>query len=429
VINDLVTDQRVHRMAESLVGEGYAVRLTGRRLRESLPLTDGPLTDGPLMDGPLMNGSLTDGSLTDESLTDGQLTDGPLTEGQLTGGSMTDGSSTDGSLTEVSLAKVPIRTRRFQMFFTTGPLFYAFYNIRLFFYLLFLKRPALLVAVDLDTLPANFLVGRLRAIPLLYDSHEYFTEVPELVGRRRVKRVWERIEGRIVPKIKYAMAVSDSIAEMYTEKYDTPFITVRNVARSYTPEPYPDFHKSYTSKYKIIYQGALNMGRGIELMIDTMAEMDDTVLFVAGDGDIRKRLERRVDELKLNGTIVFTGRLSPGELQRITPQCDLGLSLEEDLGLNYRLALPNKLFDYIQARIPVLCSDLPEMSAIVHRYRIGEVCISREPHQLANQLTGMLKDGDARKRWKSNLKKAAGELCWEREEEKLLSLVRSAVKG
>ena len=325
------------------------------------------------------------------------------------------------------MARVPIRTRRFQMLFTTGPLFYAFYNIRLFFYLLFLKRPALLVAVDLDTLPSNFLVSRLRGIPLLYDSHEYFTEVPELVGRRRVQRVWERIEGWIVPKLTHAMAVSESIAEVYTEKYGTRFVTVRNLARAYTPEPYPDFHKSYSSKYKIIYQGALNMGRGIELMIDTMAQMDDTVLFIAGNGDIRNRLERRVDELKLNGTVVFTGRLSPGELQRITPQCDLGLSLEEDLGLNYRLALPNKIFDYIQAGIPVLCSDLPEMLAIVHQYRIGEVCISREPHQLANQLTGMLKDADARKQWKSNLEKAAGELCWEREEEKLVGLVRSAI--
>lgn len=363
VINDLATDQRVHRMAESLVGEGYVVRLTGRRFRDSRPLTE-----------------------------------------------------------------VPFRTRRFQMVVTAGPFFYAFYNLRLFFYLLFLRRPALLVAVDLDTLPANFLVSRLRAIPLLYDSHEYFTEVPELVGRRRARRVWERMEGWIVPKLKNAMAVSDSIAEVYVEKYGTRFITVRNLARAYAPGPYPDFHKSYTSKYKIIYQGALNMGRGIELMIDTMAHVDDAVLFIAGDGDIRKRLERRVDRLKLNGRVVFTGRLSPGELQRITPQCDLGLSLEEDLGLNYRLALPNKIFDYIQARIPVLCSDLPEMSAIVHRYRIGEVCISREPHQLANQLTGMLKDGDARKRWKSNLEKAAEELCWEKEEQKLLGLVRSAVK-
>ncbi|MCA1747358.1 MAG: glycosyltransferase, partial [Bacteroidales bacterium] len=350
------------RMAESLVREGYVVRLTGRRFRDSRPLTE-----------------------------------------------------------------VPFKNRRFQMVVTAGPFFYVFYNIRLFFYLLFLRRPALLVAVDLDTLPANFLVSRLRAIPLLYDSHEYFTEVPELVGRRRVQRVWERIEGWIVPKLKNAMAVSGSIAEVYAEKYGTRFITVRNLAWSYTPEPYPDFHKSYTSKYKIIYQGALNIGRGIELMIDTMAQMDDTVLFIAGDGDIRNRLERKAEKLGLRDRVVFTGRLSPGELQRITPQCDLGLSLEEDLGLNYRLALPNKIFDYIQARIPVLCSDLPEMSAIVHTYRIGEVCISRDPHQLANQIIGMLQDGDARKQWKSNLEKAAEELCWEREEQKLVGLVQSAI--
>jgi len=356
-------------MVESLVGEGYAVRLTGRRLGDSLPVADLSVTEGSFS------------------------------------------------------------VKRFQMVFTGGPLFYAFYTLRLFFHLLFLKRPVLLVAVDLDTLPANYLVSRIRGIPLLYDSHEYFTEVPELVGRRRVKRFWERIERCIVPKLQYAMAVSNSIAAAYTEKYGTPFVTVRNLARAYSPEPYPDFHKSYTSKYKLIYQGALNMGRGIELMIDTMSLMDDSVLFIAGDGDIRSDLERKVEALGLRDKVVFTGRLSPGELKRVTPQCDLGLSLEEDLGLNYRMALPNKVFDYIQARIPVLCSDLPEMSAIVHSYRVGEVCISREPVRLAKQLKGMLEDTDAKKQWKYHLMKAAEELCWEREEEKLLGVVRGARCG
>jgi len=313
------------------------------------------------------------------------------------------------------------------MVFNRGPLFYACFNLRLLIALLFRRRPGLLVAVDLDTLPANYMVSRLRGIPLLYDSHEYFTEVPELVGRRRVQRIWERIEKAIVPKLAFAMAVSDSISSIYSEKYGTGFVTVRNFARSYTPEPYTEFTMSYPSKFRIIYQGALNRGRGLELMIDAMQYLEDTLLFIAGEGDIGDVLKRRVERQAVQGRVVFTGRLTPGELRRITPECDLGVSLEEDLGLNYRLALPNKIFDYIQAGIPVLCADLPEMSAIVHHYRVGEVCISREPQELAKQISGMLSDGDARKQWKSHLGSAAAELCWEREEQKLLDLVRTAI--
>lgn len=360
-INDLVTDQRVHRMAETLAGAGYAAWVTGRRFSGSL-----------------------------------------------------------------SPPGTHFRSTRYRMVFNRGPLFYACFNMRLFVGLLFRRRPVLLVAVDLDTLPANYLVSRIRGIPLLYDSHEYFTEVPELVGRRGVKRIWERIEEAIVPKLTRAMAVSDSIATVYREKYGTDFITVRNFARAYTAEPYPEFIRSYPSKFRIIYQGALNRGRGIELLIDAMQHLEDTLLFIAGNGDIRDALKRRVERLALQGKVVFTGRLTPGELRRITPECDLGVSLEEDLGLNYRLALPNKIFDYIQAGIPVLCSDLPEMSAIIHHHRVGEVCISREPHELAKQISGMLLDVDARKQWRRNLKKAAAELCWEREEQKLLDLVSEA---
>ncbi len=364
VINDLVTDQRVHRMAESFSRAGYTVRVTGRKFYGSLAPPD-----------------------------------------------------------------THFGSTRFRMLFNRGPLFYCSFNLRLFFFLVFFRRPGLLVAVDLDTLPANYIVSRLRGIPLIYDSHEYFIEVPELVDRMRVRRIWERIEGAIVPKLTYAMTVSDSITKVYKEKYTTDFITVRNFAKAYEPEAYPEFLSSYPSVFRIIYQGAINKGRGLELLIEAMQYLEDTLLFIAGEGDIGDVLKRKVERLALQGKVVFTGRLTPGELRRITPQCDLGLSLEEDLGLNYRLALPNKIFDYIQARIPVLCSNLPEMSAVIHQFRVGEVCISREPQELAKQISGMLLDSDSRKQWKVNLERAASELCWEREEQKLLDLAKEATAG
>jgi len=154
-----------------------------------------------------------------------------------------------------------------------------------------------------------------------------------------------------------------------------------------------------------------------------MQWVPDTLLLIAGDGDIRHELLVLSRERKLSERIVFLGKIPPKVLHKITSQCDLGVSLEEDMGLNYRMALPNKIFDYIQARIPVLCSSLPEMQGIVEQYRIGEVIHSRVSRDLAAQLTDILKDGTRRKVWKNNLEKAAKELCWEKEEEKLLGLL------
>jgi glycosyltransferase involved in cell wall biosynthesis len=315
------------------------------------------------------------------------------------------------------------RIKRFRMLFKRGPLFYAFYNLRLFFFLLFRRRPVMLVSVDLDTLAAGYLVSKLRNIPLLYDSHEYFTEVPELVDRRRVKRTWERIEGMIVPRLRAGIAVSDSIAAVYREKYGVDFRTIRNVPVSMEPGAFPELRDTYPSAYKLIYQGALNRGRGIELMIEAMRYIPDTMLFVVGDGDIRTALQQMVHRLKLTDRVAFPGRIPPGRLAGLTAQCDLGFSLEEDLGLNYRMALPNKIFDYIQARVPVLCSDLPEMASLVEEYGVGEVCRERSPQAIAGQVREMLKDVEKRNRWKEQLDNAARELCWEREEQKLLVLV------
>ncbi len=316
---------------------------------------------------------------------------------------------------------------RFNMIFRKGPLFYAAYNLRLFFYLLSRRRPLFLVSVDLDTLPATYLAGRIRGIPILYDSHEYFTEVPELADRSFVRKVWEIIERAIVPRLHHAIAVSDSIANAYTEKYGVPFNTIRNFSRKRTVDVDTDLTDAYPSKYRLIYQGALNLGRGIELMIDSMQWLPETTLFIVGDGDISVELKQRVYKLHLSDRVVFPGRIPPDKLIALTSQCDLGLSLEEDMGLNYRWALPNKIFDYIQARIPVLCSDLPEMAGVIERFEIGQVCKSREPEAIAHQISWMVKDQSSRDHWKQMLEIAASELCWEREEVKLKAIISEII--
>ena len=313
-----------------------------------------------------------------------------------------------------------------RLLFRKGFMFYAAFNVRLFLYLLFRPKIDILVANDLDTLPANFFVSKIRRAKLVYDSHEYFTEVPELIGRMVVRNFWLGIEKMILPRLEAAYTVSQPIADIYNFKYGVDFKVIHNFPfrnKKTTPFQLP----FSTGKDKIlIYQGAVNVGRGLELLIEVIGSMNNVKFVIAGDGDIRKSLENKIKEKKLGNKIFLIGKIPFEQLHDLTRQADAGVSLEEDLGLNYRFSLPNKLFDYIQAGIPVLVSSLPEMKKIVEKYRIGLVATGRENEQIRGMLINLLFDEEKRASWKPGLAEAAKDLCWENEENRLLSIYRRA---
>ena len=307
-------------------------------------------------------------------------------------------------------------THRMKLIFSKGPLFYLEYNIRLLLFLL-QEEVDVLVANDLDTLAANYLASRIKGKPLIYDSHEYFTEVPELQGRPLVRKVWKWLENQLVPKVDAAYTVCDSIANVYHDLYHVDFKVVRNLPVSNGVEFISsEILKPANAPKIILYQGALNMGRGIESAIRAMQLIDGAELWLAGDGDLTVQLKQLVVDLQLEEKVKFLGRQPINQLSEVTRQADLGLSLEEDLGLNYRFALPNKLFDYIQSCVPILVSDLPEMRHIVERYQIGAIAESHEVNALSQKIMSILFDAEQNRIWKENLKIAAKELCWENEE-------------
>ncbi len=311
------------------------------------------------------------------------------------------------------------KTQRMRLLFNKGFLFYAEFNIRLFLKLLFLKKD-LLVSNDLDSLLPNYLVSKLQSKVLIYDSHELFTEIPELVDRPKIKNIWTGIEKRILPNLKNCYTVSNSIAEYYTNKYSISFETIRNVPRtkSITSGIFPF---STNEKKIIIYQGSVNIGRGLELIIDTMQYLENYLLVIIGAGDILKDLKQQSLELDTTNKVYFLGKLSPLELQQLTPLADIGISLEEDLGLNYRFALPNKIFDYLHAEIPVLVSNLPEMKKIIDTHKFGEVVIIRDPKLLAKQIQDF-----SLKKHSEEIINAKKILNWEHEETTLISIYKNA---
>ncbi len=321
-------------------------------------------------------------------------------------------------LPESHVVERDYQTHRMKLLFRKGAMFYFEYNLRLLLYLL-KSKVDVFVANDLDTLPANNLASRIKRKPLIYDSHEYFTEVPELIGRPVVRTIWTWLEKILVPKVDAAYTVCDSIAEVYRDLYNVDFKVVRNLPVCSQVEKLEHQEKTKTQPKVILYQGALNLGRGVGAAIRSMQYLDGAELWLAGDGDLTSELKELVVEMSLESKVKFLGRLPLHQLHEVTCQADLGISLEEDLGLNYRFALPNKLFDYIQAGVPVLVSNLPEMRHIVEHYQIGAISETHQRKELAELMKSALFDQEKRLVWKQNLTKAAKELCWENEEQVL----------
>ncbi len=360
VINDLSTDQRVDRACRSLLKSGYDVILVGRMLPKSLILDDKPYDH-----------------------------------------------------------------HRMRLVFTQGPIFYLEYQIRLFFFLLF-KKVDLFYSNDLDTLLPNYLCSKLKSASLIYDSHELFCEVPELIEHPRKRKIWKALERFLFQRVKNIITVNQSIAEIYEKEYHKKLYVVRNIPISRSINK-PMSRKDLglpENKNIIILQGAgINVQRGAEEALTAMQWIEQAVLLIVGSGDVIKQLKEMRKELKLEERVIITGKVPYEQLAQYTRIADLGLSMDKDTNLNYRYSLPNKLFDYIHAGIPVLVSPLVEISRIVNDYQIGTIIESHEPKHIAKTISSIFADQKRYASWKKNLLKAQEELNWEQEEQQLLTCI------
>ncbi len=310
--------------------------------------------------------------------------------------------------------------RRIPMLFSKSVFFYAELNLRLFFILLF-KRADILLANDTDTLLPNFLVSKLRSKQLVFDAHELFPEVPEVTNRTFVKSVWTGLEKLIFPKLKHTYTVCDSISKHYQELYGINMKVIRNVP--YRNPIVSENALDYGEKRIILYQGAVNIGRGLEWVIDSMPYIDNAVLVIIGKGDIIHQLKHKVHKMHLEDKVKFLGKIMPRELPAYTQSANLGLCLLEKNGLSYYYSLPNRIFDFMNAGIPILATDFPEIANIVKPNNTGRLISNHEPQYLASVISEMLDshtEEDAER-----IKKLSNNFCWELEELKLRAIFES----
>ncbi|XOV66473.1 MAG: glycosyltransferase [Fluviicola sp.] len=308
-------------------------------------------------------------------------------------------------------------TKRMKLLFEKGAAFYAFFNLRLFFFLLF-KKCDVLVSNDLDTLLANYMAKKFkRKCTLVYDSHEYFTEVPELVNRPRVQRIWLRIEKWIFPKLEHVYTVNDSIARIYSDLYNKDVKVVRNISQRWRPENIPSKQELDIPENVplIILQGAgINVDRGAEEAVEAMQQVE-AVLMIVGDGDVVGQLKDRVKELGLASKVRFYGRRPYLEMMQFTYHADVGLTLDKDTNPNYKFSLPNKVFDYMHAGTPVVATNILEVARVIRKHDIGYILKDFSTDTLAAALGEILNDSQRLDAMKVNCAKAAETENWENE--------------
>lgn len=314
----------------------------------------------------------------------------------------------------------PYQQRRLPCWFTRGKLFYAEYNIRLFFYLLFKKADAI-CAIDLDTMLACYYVSAWRRIRRVYDAHELFTGLKEVVTRPRVLAFWSAIERRYVPRFSAGYTVSQGIAEEFERRYGVNYAVVRNMPHSYPLDT------THTRERSLLYMGAVNEARAFEILIPALKTVDAR-LIVCGDGNFMPRLKQLISEQGVGDRVELRGMLTPEALRDLAPRYWIGMGVAENTGINQYLALPNKFFDYIQAGLPQIAMDFPEYRRVNQEFEVAVLVKEINPESLAAVINNLLGDPVLYGRLRDNCLRARTVLNWEQEEKKLLAFYESFLK-
>jgi glycosyltransferase involved in cell wall biosynthesis len=371
VISDLVTDYRVHKVCQTLHDEGFRVLLIGSATRRALPLK-----------------------------------------------------------------QRDYQADRLFMWFNGSAMFYAEFNIRLFFRLLRLKADIYL-GNDLDVMPATMLSARLKRKHVVYDSHEYFLGMAGLERKPIRRNVWKLIESQVFSRLKYMYTVSDSIRNLYRKNYQKKLFVVRNlpllnpVSAKLSSEEIDWIasidRKIPSNKNLLIFQGAgINESRGAEELVYSMLFLDAASyhLLIIGGGDVFEKLEKMIGQNQLSEKITLVSKVPFAVLGHFTRKAQLGLSIDKPSVLNHKYSLPNKLFEYLHAGVPVLASRLTEQERIINQYDVGGFIDDHQPEHIAGKIKQIFGDPETLNRWKRNTRKAREELNWEKESKIVIDIFK-----
>jgi glycosyltransferase involved in cell wall biosynthesis len=313
------------------------------------------------------------------------------------------------------LIKQPYKQKRIHCFFEKGFGFYAEYNLRLFFYLLF-TRVDILCCIDIDTMLPVYLVGKLKGKKLVYDAHEYFSQQKEVISRPKVFKVWHWIERTFIPRFKNGYTVSEEITKEFKKLYGVDYCVIMN-ATVLKNEGIKEL-KNEGEKI-VLYQGAVNHARGFEYIIPAMQNLD-AQLHIYGDGNFFEDAKQLISENNLQHKVFLKGKLLPNGLEIVTHQATIGINLVENNGLNQYYSLANKFFDYMHAGLPQVTMNFPAYKKINDEFEVAVLIDNLEEETIVNAINTLLNDDVKYNQVRKNCLQAKQKYNWQDEEIKLI---------
>lgn len=264
-------------------------------------------------------------------------------------------------------------------------------------------------ASDLYVLAAMSQTATRHRGKLVFDSRELYTHVPAMIKRPWVRGVWSLVERKYIRKADCVFTVSESISKHLSDSYglDSVYLML-NVPEPQKASTSPSLRKTLnvTDNITIIlHQGSIQKHRGGSMMVNAMRYTENALLVFLGKGPLRGETERLVKDLNLSSKVKFLDPVSPDELLNVTATADIGITFLEDCCLNHKYALPNKLFEYLSAGIPVIASDLPEIRQIIERFDVGCVVPSGDVKALGAALNTAIQNPEYLYKWASNTSK------------------------
>ena len=315
------------------------------------------------------------------------------------------------------IAVRPYHQYRLPILKEKGKLLYIDFWIKLFFRLLFI-RANIFCAIDLDTIMPVYYASKLRRKKRVYDAHELFTELQEVVTRPEVYKMWRWIEQHTVPEFPVGYTVGAYIAEEFNRRYGVHYHLVRNMT-VLKPLDIPEKKERY-----ILYQGAVNIGRCFEYLIPAMKNVN-AKLIVCGEGNFYSEAIALTKEHDLEHKIIFKGYVPPEQLQDYTLHAYIGITLFEAIAHSNKMSLANRFFDYMHHGVPQLCVKYPEYERINAEFEIAHLIEEPTPEKIAAGLNYLLANDDYYLKLQQNCLKAREKYCWQEEEKTLLKVYES----
>lgn len=303
---------------------------------------------------------------------------------------------------------------------------------RLLLFNLLRQNYDIIIAGDFYTMPFALLVGKLKGIPVVYDSREVYSELAGLKDKPALQNLITAIERFCIKKVSLICTSGHLDSEFIEAKYklqDT--FVLRNLPLLQKTVNPVDLRKLYNIPVYakiLLYQGVILHGRGLKLVIPLMDYLPDYYLIIIGGGEQELHFRALAKESQASDRIIFHGKVTQEELLQHTAAADAGLALIENLSVSYYYALPNKLFEYIQAGVPVIVSNFPQMQEIIDTFRVGVSVDPEKPEQIIQALKKLFENSSEYNKLKEQCKAAAKILCWENEFEKLFPRISKLLR-